>query len=102
LFCNSILDLLIAILISSLNAISIVFMNECPLTRLEQKYLKKSGSKDCIEFLKNLNIHYDCNHIYEKQLEGITILLASMVIKVLFILFLKMFHIKLKGNEVYV
>ena len=66
--CN-ILHLIVVLIIVSLDAFSIVVLHNCPLTILEKKYLKHSSSDIQKKCLKNLGICYNCDHIYENQIE---------------------------------
>jgi hypothetical protein len=69
LFSNNIIHLACLLVVIILDALSIVFLHDCPLTKLEEKYLGFSSVSKRKEFLKNLGIMYECNHDYESQLE---------------------------------
>ena len=69
LFSNNIIHLACLLVVIILDALSIVFLHDCPLTKLEEKYLGFSSVSKRRDFLKNLGIMYECNHGYESQLE---------------------------------
>lgn len=69
LFSKNIYHLSVLLLIISLDAFAIVVRHDCPLTEMEQKYLGTSGKRKINEFLKNYGVVYNCDHLYESQLE---------------------------------
>jgi hypothetical protein len=69
LFSNNIVHLACLLVVIILDALSIVFLHDCPLTKLEEKYLGFSSVSKRKEYLKNLGIMYECDHDYESQLE---------------------------------
>ena len=102
LFTTSVNVLLALLIIVTLDADSVVFLHECPLTTMEKKYLGITSCEMRNEFLEKKGIMYKCDHDYEKQIElliNVWIIIAS---KCLFILFLKMFNIQLFDvNKIY-
>lgn len=94
-FTTSVNVLVIVLLIVSLDAISIVFLHECPLTTMEKKYLGITSCELRNEFLKKKGIMYKCEHDYEKQIELLINIWTIIATKCLTILFLKMFNIQL-------
>ena len=69
LFTTSVFNLIVILIIVSLDAISIVFLHECPLTTMEKKYLGITSCEMRNEFLEKSGIMYTCTHDYEKQIE---------------------------------
>lgn len=94
-FNNSIIHLCIILIILSFDAISIVILHNCPLTILEKKYLGKSSYDVRDKMFKELNINYDCCHTYEKQIELLINVWSVATCKILIIIFLNCFNIKL-------
>ena len=102
LFNNNINHLCILLIIISLDALSIVVLHECPLTILEQKYLKINNRKIQSFFFKNSNILYKCNHEYEKQIELLINIWVLISTKILLLIFFNMFNYKLHNfNNTY-
>ena len=89
-------------MVVSLDALSIVVLHGCPLTSLEQKYLKTNTSTQRYNWMKNCNIVYTCKHEYEKQVELLVNVWLLVAIKCLVLIFLNTFHYKLENvNHVY-
>jgi hypothetical protein len=86
LFNNNPIHLTLLLIVLSLDAFSIVVLHNCPLTILEQKYLKNSLAKKRIKSLKKSKIVYKCNHMYEQQLELLINVWILIACKILFIL----------------
>lgn len=102
LFSTSIIDLLIAIIIVSLDAFAIVCLHECPLTILERKYLGISSCDSRNYILKNLGICYQCDHNYEMQIELLINVWSIIAMKLGFICLFRIFGIKiLDYNNLY-
>ena len=102
LFNHNIVHLSILLLIISLDAVSIVLLHECPLTTMEKKYLKISSCDVRREHLDSLGIMYNCDHEYEKQIELLINCWMLLSGKILIILFLKTFNVKLINyNNIY-
>jgi hypothetical protein len=97
LFCFNTNYLLILLVILCLNAISIIVLQDCPLTLLERKHLETSGYDIRSYFIKNIGIKYNCNHHYEYQLEIITNFASATIFKILSIFFLR----SMKLNIIY-
>jgi hypothetical protein len=95
LFNNNLLYLSIILLIVSLDAFSIVVLHKCPLTSLEEKYLKKSSCEERKQLLKKLGISYNCNHEYENQIELLINVWMLVAGKCLIIILLKTLNVKL-------
>jgi len=102
-FNNNVIHLCIVIVIISLDAISVILLHECPLTTLEKKYLKTTSCEERRTFFDKLNILYNCDHEYEKQIELLINVWSIIAFKCLIIIFLKTFHFKLNNyNHIYV
>jgi len=95
LFSTSVNVLIIILLIVSLDAISIVFLHECPLTTMEKKYLGITSCEIRNEYLTNAGIMYNCEHNYEKQIELLINVWTIIATKCISIIFLQMFNYKL-------
>jgi hypothetical protein len=96
LFDNNIYHLLVIFNIVCIDCIACVFLHDCPLTILENKYLYNSIVKDKSDVLKNANILYQCNHQYEKTLEFLTNMVCFLFGKITFLILLKMFNIQIQ------
>ena len=94
-FTTSVNVLIIILMIVSLDAISIVFLHECPLTTMEKKYLGITSCEMRNERLNNAGIMYNCEHDYEKQIELLINVWTIVTCKILIIIFLNCFKIKL-------
>jgi hypothetical protein len=90
LFNKNLFHLIILLIIISLDAFSIVVLHNCPLTILEQKYLKTSLFKQRNKLIKKIGIPYKCNHEYEQTLEGVINVWMLIASKCLLIIFFKM------------
>jgi hypothetical protein len=101
LFCNSIYHLTIVLIIMTINTFGTAYMNQCPLTKLEKKYLGFSGTENYLKILKNAHIQFRCKHIYESNLESITFVWSLVAMKIFMILFFRMTHVKLASYDVY-
>ena len=95
LFSTSTIKLIILLIIITLEGISIVYLHGCPLTMLEKKYLGYDSCEERDNYLKQMNISYNCEHTYEKQMEIIIDVWCIIAMKCLIIIFLNMFNIKL-------
>jgi hypothetical protein len=100
-FTTNVYYLIILLIIVSLDAFSIVVLHSCPLTLLEKKYLKKNYGKEFKKVLQNSGINYKCNHDYEYQLEVVMHGAFFIIIKLLGIMFLKTFDLKLINNNLW-
>jgi hypothetical protein len=94
-FTTSVNILIIILIIVSLDAISIVFLHECPLTTMEKKYLGITSCEMRNEQLTNAGIMYNCDHEYEKQIELLINVWTMIAAKCMSIIFLQMFNYKL-------
>jgi len=101
LFNTNLIHLSVLLIVVSMDALSIVVLHGCPLTQMEQKYLNNNSSDIRRIALENLNISYSCDHEYEKQVELLINIWCLIAGKILIILLLKTFDIKLLNNNVY-
>jgi len=97
LFDNNIYHLLVIFNIVCIDCIACVFLHDCPLTILENKYLYNSIVNDKSDILKNANILYKCDHQYEKTLEFLTNMVCFLFGKINFLILLKLFKIQLNN-----
>ena len=91
LFSSDIIFLSCIFNLLAVDAISIVILHDCPLTMLEQKYLKSSMAKMRNKVFKKSKIDFKCNHQYESSLEAVLNLLTLIGIKIGYIIALKMY-----------
>ena len=94
LFNNNIYHLSLCLIIVSLDAFANFVCHDCPLTRLEKKYIKNSLSHTRRNFMKNSKILYKCNHLYESQVELIVNIWTLVACKIIILLFIKTFSNK--------
>lgn len=83
LFSNNVVHLACLLVLVILDALSIVFLHDCPLTQLETKYLGYSSVSKRRQFLQNMGILYQCDHNYEGQLEVLINAWCFVAIKML-------------------
>jgi hypothetical protein len=98
-FSTNLNYLLISILIVALDGISIIFLHQCPITMLERKYIDDSDSDFRQRFMEKLGISYECNHIYEQQIEFVVNILFIITLKLFSIIFMNMFDYKLNDDS---
>ena len=92
----------ILLLIIFINSFSIIALYGCPLTHLEQKYLKKNTCTSYYNLFRNSKINYKCDHDYERQIEMLINIFLLIAIKCLVIIFLRTFNLKLYNyNNIY-
>ena len=101
-FSTSKIELTILLAIISLDAVSVIYLHECPLTSLEKKYLGYTSCDERDGYLRQMNIMYNCDHTYEKQIELLINIWCIIAMKCLLIIFLNMSNIKLYDvNNIY-
>jgi len=101
-FSTSKIELIILLIIITLDAMSIIYLHECPLTTMEKKYLGYTSCEERYYYLKKMDIMYNCDHTYEKQIELLINIWCIIAVKCLIIIFLNMFNIKLIDlNKIY-
>jgi hypothetical protein len=98
-FSTSKIELIILLIIITLDGISIIYLRGCPLTTLEKKYLGYDSCEQRDNYFKQLNIMYDCNHTYEKQFEIVTDVWCVIAGKCLIIMFLNIINMKLNDSS---
>jgi hypothetical protein len=101
LFTTNVNHLCILLILVALDAFSIVVLHCCPLTLLERKYMKKNYCKEYQRVMRKSGINYKCTHEYECQLELLMHICLFVCIKLLGIMVIRLFHIRLVNNEVY-
>jgi hypothetical protein len=97
-FSTNLHYLLISLIIVALDAISIIFLHQCPITMLERKFIGESDCDFRQKILTKLGISYDCDHIYEQQIEFIINFLFIIAMKCFLIMFMKSFNYKLNDD----
>ena len=95
LFSNKIIFLTIVLLVLCLDGLSNILFQDCPLTILEKKYFKISLSEIKNKIYKKLKINYNCNHVYENQLEMIINAICVTTLKIFIIIICNIFAIKI-------
>jgi hypothetical protein len=98
LFSSDIIYLSCIFNLLAVDAISIVILHDCPLTILEQKYLKSSMAKIRNKVFKKAKIAFKCNHQYESSLEAVLNLLTLIGIKIGYVIMLKMYNLYKTGH----
>lgn len=102
LFNTSIFDLIVLLTVVSFDALSIVVLHGCPLTHMEKKYLGISGMDLHNIGLKHMNICYNCDHLYEQQIELMINVWSIVAFKIFILLLFKMFNVHLyNSNNLY-
>ena len=98
-FNTNIYHLLILLLIVGLDGFSIMCLHECPISLMEKKYVKESDVELNVKFLKKLNISYNCDHVYEQQLDSVIIILFCIALKCFAIMYLDTYKLKLVDHS---
>ena len=98
-FSTNINYLLISILIVALDGISIIFLHQCPITMLERKYIGDSDSDFRQRIIEKLGISYQCDHIYEQQIEFVINVLFIITMKLFAIMVMRTFKYKLNDDS---
>lgn len=93
LFSNNIYHLFAILLFVSMDALSVVILHDCPITLLEKKYLDSSMAQLKEAQLKECNIVYKDNHLYETQIELLINLASIIILKILVLIFIDLFNI---------
>jgi hypothetical protein len=94
LFSNNIYHLFAILLFVSMDALSVVILHDCPITLLEKKYLDSSMAQLKEQQLKECNIVYKDNHLYETQIELLINLASIIILKILVLIFMDLFNIQ--------
>lgn len=93
LFSNNVVFLTLLSLIIMGDAACIVTLHNCPLTLLEQNYLDRNFAKETKNAFAYANIVYNCEHVYETQLEFVINLWTFVVFKIFALMLLRTFHV---------
>jgi len=83
---HSLFHLTILLNIVCLDALAITVCHDCPLTKLEHKYLKKSIVSSNKKMLKNAGICFKCNHTYETTFEFLVNMASMTILKIGFLI----------------
>lgn len=84
-FSNNIFYLLCMFVFTMFDSCCIVVLHDCPLTKLEHKYMKRSIRSEITKKMRDMKIVYKCDHNYEKQLDFL-INISSMLLLKMFVL----------------
>ena len=90
LFDNNIYHLFILFCIVFMDCISCVFLHDCPLTPLENKYLNTCFVDAMPAFLSKSNILYKRSHRYESTLEFLTNCASLLYLKIIILIVIKL------------
>jgi hypothetical protein len=93
-FSNNITYLVIIVNLLLIDTFSIVVFNDCPLSILEKKYLGVSDVENRLYYMKNSNIMYTNNKVYDSTLDNLINAWSLVAIKILLLIFLNVFSIK--------
>jgi len=85
-FTTNVYYLTILLIIVSLDAYSIIVLNDCPLSALEKKYLGLSCVESRLYFLSDFDIMYNNNNYYNMTIDLIVNAWCLITIKILFLL----------------
>ena len=91
LFSNNILYLTLMSLIIVSDGACIVTLHNCPLTQLEQRYIQQDAMSSFKATLAGADLMYDCNHVYESQLEFVINLWCLVALKMLVLVLMRTF-----------
>lgn len=94
LFDTNIYHLIILLNIVFIDAISCIFLHNCPLTELEKKYLGHSIVRTRMNIFRNVGICYQCNHEYENTIEFLTNIAGLLIGKISVLIASKIFSIE--------
>ena len=99
LFDNNVYHLLILFNVTCMDAVACIFLHDCPLTVLEQKYMKTSVMQERTKCFNRSPFLYRCNHVYEQTLEFLTNMTCFILGKICYLLILKSLDIKFAPVE---
>jgi hypothetical protein len=99
LFDNNIYHLFMLLVIASLDGLACIILHDCPLTILENKYLKTTIIDKHYNYFNNCNILYKCEHKYEKTLEFLTTMISSLFGKINLLILMKLFSFKVNTSN---
>ena len=92
---NNIKYLSVLFVIITLDLIVNVVCHDCPLTSLEEKYLKTSNKKERSDKMLQMGIMYKCKHSYENQLDVLINVLIMNFGKIVVLLFFRLYNIQI-------
>jgi len=93
LFSDNIHHLLILLVLLAMDTFSILVFHDCPLSLLEKKYLGLSTIENRIYHMRNSNIMYSTNKVYELTLDILINAWSLIAMKILILIFLEMFNL---------
>lgn len=91
LFSNNVFYLTLMSLIIISDGACIVTLHNCPLTQLEQRYAQRDAMSSFKATLAGADLLYDCNHVYESQLEFVINLWCLVALKMLVLVLMRTF-----------
>ena len=94
LFDTNLYHLTLLLNIIALDAMSCIFLHNCPLTILERKHLDTSIVGTRMFLFQNMNICYTCDHEYEITIEFLSNIAALIVGKIFLLIVSKLFCIE--------
>jgi len=94
LFDTNLYHLILLLNILALDAMSCVFLHNCPLTILEKKHLGTSVVSTRMFLFRTMNVCYTCDHEYEITLEFLSNIAALIVGKIFLLIMSKLFCIE--------
>ena len=96
---TNIFHLVMLLNVMMLDLLAIVICHDCPLTALEKKYLKKTLVGETKKQLRNLPICFNCTHSYESTFEFLTNMALLIVLKLILLVFMRLFSVKLHSYQ---
>ena len=94
-FSTNLFHLSIVLLVVSMDAWSVVILHGCPLTLLEKKYLNITSCEQRKSCFDIMGLLHNCEHYYENVLELLVNVWCAVAMKLLIIVFLSCFKLKL-------
>ena len=94
LFSDNMYHLLILLILLAIDTFSIVVFHDCPLSLLEKKYLGLSTVENRIYNMRNSDIMYSTNKVYDLTLDILINAWSLIAMKILFLIFIDMLNLK--------
>jgi hypothetical protein len=91
-FSTHIGHLAVCLVVISMDALSVVVLQDCPLSLLEERYLNTSSTRERKDFMCSLGVGYNCDHQYEKIIELLINVLSICALKMFVIILLRSFN----------
>jgi len=84
--------LAVCLVVISMDALSVVVLQDCPLSLLEERYLNTSSTRERKDFMCSLGVGYNCDHQYEKIIELLINVWSICALKMFVIILLRSFN----------